>query len=63
MFTHLSWKKSPFVGFDLDWIGENKLDLDLVIVETPDDLIKVGFDSIDLVDLGLQNVVLPELDV
>ena len=35
---------------------------DLVIVETPDDLVKVGFNSIDLVDLGLQNVVLSKLD-
>ena len=35
---------------------------DLVIVETPDDLAKVGFNSIDLVDLGLHNVVLPEID-
>ena len=34
---------------------------ELVIVETPDDLIKVGITSIDLADLGLQNVILPEL--
>ena len=26
MFTMSIVKKSPFVGFDLDWIGENKLD-------------------------------------
>ena len=33
---------------------------EMVVVETPDDLYKVGFSSIDLADLGLQDCILPE---